>query len=213
MLSSKARNNMATKIEKSGTTAVGGPKKKDTDVEWAQAVENLNRPLVINDLDFTELDDSDDQDPFRFPSTSAVPNGQYGMGPPMPPGGMPPPPPFGNSGGPPPPPMGFGGMPPPPPLSGIPAPPLNRLGPPTPTMNGSSSPERSGSPNTVQKDVKTLRLFWKEVKGIPPTPVVEKKGGTFWEKVIVPVDLDTVKLCQSFETKAKDLTQKVHLRK
>jgi len=40
--------------------------RQESEVQWEKATENLNRPLIINDLDFTELEDNDDSDPLRI---------------------------------------------------------------------------------------------------------------------------------------------------
>ncbi len=77
--------------------------RKESDVKWEAArSQGLNKPLIINDLDFTELENSeDDIDPLRIAMT---PSSSAGASPR--PGALPPPPPLGN-------------LPPPPPLLGI----------------------------------------------------------------------------------------------
>uniref|UniRef100_A0A915I9K0 FH2 domain-containing protein n=1 Tax=Romanomermis culicivorax TaxID=13658 RepID=A0A915I9K0_ROMCU len=147
--------------------------RRESEVQWERAMENLNRPLIINDLDFTELEDMDDCDPLRVgPARLGLANGA-----PMAP-----------------PPMGYG-MPPPP----------NSLQLPPPPFCKTSSPTRSESPNT--KDLRTVKLFWKEAQLQQPSSVLESKG-VFWQKV-KPVDIDTEKVIQLFETKsAKDVVVK-----
>lgn len=92
----------------------------DLSIDSAQiASKVLKKPLVIKDLDFTDLTELDDTD-FAAP--------RFGFGGPPPP----PPPQFGGGGGgpppPPPPPPMMGGPPPPPP----PPPPMFGGGPPPP---------------------------------------------------------------------------------
>lgn len=48
--------------------------RKESEIQWEKALESLDRPLIINDLDFTELEDSDDNDPLK-PQTHKLSNG------------------------------------------------------------------------------------------------------------------------------------------
>ncbi|XP_076067528.1 formin homology 2 domain containing isoform X6 [Oratosquilla oratoria] len=111
------------------------PKKSENDIQWENLIKCLNRPLLLCDLDFTDLNDEDDDDVLK-PKIKGVPPPPPppppgGGVPPPPPGGIPPPPP--PAGGiPPPPPPAPGGIPPPPPLSGAPIPPPSCDGTPTP---------------------------------------------------------------------------------
>lgn len=106
--------------------------KLDGDVQWDQLVKAVNRPLVINDLDFTDLQSEEDADLMQCLGDGpgpAPPNPL--LGPPPPP---PPLPPTANqeptqNGGPPPPPPG----PPPLPPSANKGTKLNGVPPPPPT--------------------------------------------------------------------------------
>lgn len=106
----------------------------DSDNLWQQAMEKLDRPLIINDLDFTELDDQDDVDPLYTSTSGGL------MGPPAPP-----PPLLGSPRVPPPP----GGLPPPPPGAFNPSP--------------APSPPRPSSP-VQQAKVRPRFLFEKFIK-------------------------------------------------
>lgn len=46
--------------------------RKESEIQWEKAMVTLDRPLVINDLDFTELEDSDDCDPLKPQSNKAA---------------------------------------------------------------------------------------------------------------------------------------------
>lgn len=172
--------------------------RKESEIQWEQAMQNWReRPLIINNLDFTELDDSDDQDPVRMAMAAggaASPSGGGSMVNPY--TGVA----YGGSGPPPPPPPGGAfplGVPPPPRLTPSPVP-----------------PNRAPSPNQQQlqqmqqpKDTKTVKLFWKEAQ-VQALPGVLDKKGVFWQKV-KPVDIDVEKLNQLFETKTKEVVAKV----
>lgn len=181
--------------------------RKESEIQWEQAMQNWReRPLIINDLDFTELDDGDDQDPVRLammaggssasPSSGGYINPYTGVGS------------FGGGG--PPPPPAFGGVPPPPPPGGgLGVPPPPRLSPsPVPANRAPSpNPQSQQQQQQQQQNHKTVKLFWKEAQ-VQPLPGVLDKKGVFWEKV-KPVDIDVEKLNQLFETKTKDVVAKV----
>lgn len=99
--------------------------KKSDDFQWEQLMKTIARPLVINDLDFTDLDEKDDVDIFKPQSFVPAPQQapMFNCGPPPPPlPGMtqpPPPPPPGMTQPLPPPLPGMGIPPPPPPLPGL----------------------------------------------------------------------------------------------
>uniref|UniRef100_T1IVY7 GBD/FH3 domain-containing protein n=1 Tax=Strigamia maritima TaxID=126957 RepID=T1IVY7_STRMM len=95
--------------------------KKENDLQWEQLMSTLDRPLIITDLDFTDLGKEDDENIFQL---SQVTNNFRGRGPPPPPtmNGAPLFLPFGI-GAPPPPPPGCYAPPPPPLTRGIPPPP------------------------------------------------------------------------------------------
>jgi hypothetical protein len=119
----------------------------------------LNRPLLIKDLDFSDLTSTDDIDATVVVMPVPQPPPMMGMG--M--GGPPPPPPMMGMGGPPPPPppmMGMGGPPPPPPpmmgMGGPPPPPPPMMGmggpPPPPPMMGVKNFNNSSNNNTLNRN-------------------------------------------------------------
>lgn len=164
--------------------------RKESDIQWEKAMESLNRPLIINDLDFTELEEMDDSDPLR-PQPIKIANGRpYGGG--DGPVGVPPPPPFGV------------GVPPPPPFGGVPPPPPGSAGPPKPP----GSPLLTRQDTDQSKDMRTVKLFWKEAQLQQPQSVMETRG-VFWQKM-KPVEIDSEKLVHLFETKTtKEVVAKV----
>lgn len=189
-------------------------KKPESDIQWEQLVKAVKRPLIINDLDFTDLRSEEDVDLFE---TVNHHDKSYEMNggpppPPLPPGLGPPPPP-------PPLPMGAGPVPPPPPpdLSNY------RFG----RMNGTSdapsvpptwlkrnqhhsqeSQIKEQSKNGNQKTKKTLKLFWREVKEDKSLLKRIGRKKTIWDE-LKPVPVDTQKLEHLFENRAKDVMNKV----
>ncbi|XP_018801579.1 PREDICTED: FH1/FH2 domain-containing protein 3 isoform X5 [Bactrocera latifrons] len=173
------------------------PKKSENELHWEELVRNMIRPLNLCDLDFTDLNSEDEKDVL-------APRG-LGVGVP------PPPPPFG------------GGIPPPmmPPAHIVCPPPMNSLGSMAPppmfsysgygsmtnsansSMNGSMNGDMSNT-NTIRKNKKTVKLFWKEVRE-DLIPVVI--GKTIWDE-LPPSNVDTQKLEHLFESRAKDLMTK-----
>jgi len=95
----------------------------------------------------------------------------------------------------------------PPPPSGFPLTPI------FPAMTPAGLPKQLQVPGGGQmvqpnRDLRTVKLFWKEVQLQPPSVTLESKG-VFWQKV-KPVAIDTEKVVQLFETKAnKEVTVKV----
>ncbi|CAF3896572.1 unnamed protein product [Rotaria magnacalcarata] len=181
--------------------------RSDNDLQWEFIVGKLlSRRLVVQDLNFEELDDRDD--------TSILMMGGGRMGPP------PPPPPMMNGVGPPPPPPMMPGfsLPPPPPMGGIPPPPpfLPRgMGPPPPpppppppmnmsngSFNGASRPPPPTA-QTINKSVKTIRLHWRDAAPnmLPTAPGTDD---SLW-KSLNKVPLDTEKLAQLFELKQSEV--------
>lgn len=141
------------------------------ELEWEKMI-ILKRKLIVNDFNFTELEDDEDElldsRASAADETDAHPHGGVPMfGIPVPPPPIP--------GGPPPPPPPPGGVPPPPP-PGLPkGPPLN-----------------DGNPKK-----KLVRLFWQEVKN---SPLINGVNKTIWGS-IDSVDIDTKKLEHLFENK------------
>ncbi|XP_063910662.1 FH1/FH2 domain-containing protein 3 isoform X4 [Zophobas morio] len=158
-------------------------KKSENELRWEELVANLNRPLNLCDMDFTDLV-SDDENDILTPV--AVVNG------------IPPPPP----------PLKENGAPPPPPLSA----PLTNKGPPpvpNPPVFGITLPRVNKQSETkipIKKNKKTVKLFWKEVRE-DALCVAKLKTGFIWDE-LKPVTVDTQKLEHLFESRAKDLITK-----
>lgn len=178
----------------------------DNDLQWECIVGKvLSRKLLVQDLNFEELDERDDANIMAigggrpgFPPPPPMMNGMGGPPPPPPPmmpGGPPPPPPMMPGGPPPPPPFMTRGMGPPPP------PPMNNGG-----MGGAPPPPSKGQ--QVEKAVKTIRLHWREAAPnmMPTAPGPNESLWTSLNKV----KLDTDKIAQLFELKQTDTKIKVN---
>jgi hypothetical protein len=131
--------------------------RKESEIQWEKAREKYkSRPLIINDLDFSDLTDPDaDHDPLKMVQVNAIQQSPSRWG-----AGAPPPPPL------------FGGAPPPPPMPGF-----GRGVPPAPPPSAATS-EALGTINS-----RTVRLYWKEAE---ETTVPMKNRALFWEKVQQP---------------------------
>ncbi|GIX86985.1 hypothetical protein CEXT_227411 [Caerostris extrusa] len=129
LASSKAPSKPTSPLSPSASFVQEMSKKPDSDVQWEQLIKSVKRPLVINDLDFTDLRSEEDIDFLGTlePEVGSDMNGGPPPPPPLPPGLGPPPPP-------PPLPLGAGPVAPPPPPQLF----NNKL--PAPRMNGSSAP-------------------------------------------------------------------------
>ena len=170
----------------------------ESDLQWERLQKRFHRVLKINDMDFTDLKDTDDEDVFAPPKLDF---GEGGVPPP------PPPPCMGIPGAPPPPPM-MPGMcpPPPPPIMGAPPPPPAFRGDlplSQPTMTVDLPPPPGAN---LKKSKKTLKLHWKTVQPEAPHPAT--KGDTIWKNV-VPIKVDPDKIEHLFETRAAEIKQKV----
>ncbi|XP_055610473.1 uncharacterized protein LOC129757316 isoform X2 [Uranotaenia lowii] len=162
------------------------PKKSENELHWEEIIKNMTRKLNLCDLDFTDLTSDDDKD-------ILAPRG-FG-------GAVPPPPPPGGllSGGP----MGI--MPPPPSMR----PPMGNMIPPPMYSNGLSmsaltNGDAAGDMNTIKKNKKTVKLFWKEVReDMIPTTIQR----TIWDE-LPEANVDTQKLEHLFESRGKDLMTK-----
>ena len=141
------------------------------ELEWERMIV-LKRKLIVNDFNFTELED--DEDEFLNSASSAADETDA-----HPHGGVP------VFGIPPPPPPMPGGAPPPPPPPGGAAPPPPPPGPKAPSLND-SLPKK-----------KLVRLFWQEVKN---SPLINGVNKTIWGSIDT-VDIDTKKLEHLFENK------------
>uniref|UniRef100_A0A0M3IZ59 Formactin (inferred by orthology to a C. elegans protein) n=1 Tax=Anisakis simplex TaxID=6269 RepID=A0A0M3IZ59_ANISI len=166
------------------------PKLSESETQWKKAAENFkSKPLIINDLDFSEFhNDEFEQDPLVMARLAVIAQEKGlipGSG-----GGAPPPPKFPGGPPPAPPPLpGIGGAPPPPPLL---APNAGNRG-------------RDISPGTSKTS--TLKLHWKPAQAEPPPVPALKNKGSFWHKLDLP-PIDTNKLAQLFEQRTKDIAPK-----
>ncbi|XP_041673623.1 uncharacterized protein LOC121529745 isoform X3 [Drosophila eugracilis] len=159
------------------------PKKSENELHWEELVRNMTRPLNLCDLDFTDLRDDDEKDVLAPRSLGA--------------GIPPPPPPLGGAIAPPP------MMPPslaPPPMFGYGGSLTNSVN----SLNGSINGELVNGNNTIKKNKKTVKLFWKEVREDMIPQVV---GKTIWDE-LPDANVDTQKLEHLFESRAKDLMTK-----
>ena len=141
------------------------------ELEWERMIV-LKRKLIVNDFNFTELED--DEDEFLDSSANADQTDTH------PHGGVP------VFGIPLPPPPMLGGAPPPPPPPGGPAAPPPPPGPPKPPSLNDAHPKK-----------KLVRLFWQEVKN---SPLINGVNKTIWGSIDT-VDIDTKKLEHLFENK------------
>ncbi|GMR54207.1 hypothetical protein PMAYCL1PPCAC_24402, partial [Pristionchus mayeri] len=176
------------------------PKQSESEAQWRKAAENLkSRPLIINDLDFSELQNEEyEQDPLVMAKLAQVAQ-QKGLlpgGPPSMSNGVPPPPPPGPGGIPLPPrlqglPSSSGGAPPPPPPpGGVPPPPPMML-----RRDASPGPSKMTPAHTG-----TLKLHWKAAQAEPPPVPTLKNKGTFWNKIEKP-KIDASRFTSLFEHK------------
>ncbi|XP_032310349.1 FH1/FH2 domain-containing protein 3 isoform X4 [Drosophila ananassae] len=160
------------------------PKKSENELHWEELVRNMTRPLNLCDLDFTDLQDDDEKDVLA----------PRGLGAGIPP----PPPPLGGVIAPPP------MMPPslaPPPMFSYGGSLTNSV---NSSLNGSVNGELMNGNNTIKKNKKTVKLFWKEVREDMIPQVV---GKTIWDE-LPDANVDTQKLEHLFESRAKDLMTK-----
>jgi hypothetical protein len=159
------------------------PKQQETfqregDIRWEEILENFDRPLVICDLDFSDLCNDDDEHICESSTTSGS-VGNIPVPPPVPPGLL-----FERGTIP----------PPPPPLSSIPMcpPPI-----PAPPPLG-----QDGKPKLIsKKHKKTVKLFWKEV---PNNPLFALQGKTVWDE-LEKAELDLSMVEYLFENRGKDV--------
>ncbi|XP_059478171.1 uncharacterized protein LOC132198257 isoform X2 [Neocloeon triangulifer] len=169
------------------------PKKSEVDLQWEKITENVDRPLALCDLDFTDLNSEDEVD-ILAPSVHS-----NGIPPPPPPLIVPPPAMVPASGMPPP------GMFPPPPPGSAGALMLS----PSPGGVSADIPDANLSEKLAKKSKKTVKLFWKEVRDDPLIVAKLQKSGIslIWDE-LSPVFVDTQKLEHLFESRAKDITPK-----
>lgn len=155
------------------------PKKSENELHWEELVRNMTRPLNLCDLDFTDLTQDDEKDVLA----------PRGLG-----GNIPPPPP----------PLGMPTAPPMMKANGIP-PPMYPPAAPNGMFNTFGKGQADSPTNTIQKNKKTVKLFWKEVReDLIPVTV----GQTIWDELPL-ASVDTDKLEHLFESRAKDIMTKV----
>jgi len=77
-------------------------------------------------------------------------------------------------------------------------------------LSSTSSTDTSKTPPSalVKKTKKTVKLFWKEVRDDPIILAKLQQSGMIWDE-LNPVSVDTQKLEHLFESRAKDLINKV----
>ncbi|CAF3827901.1 unnamed protein product [Adineta steineri] len=188
--------------------------RSDNDLQWESVVGKiLSRKLIVQGLDFEELDERDDA------NIMALGGARAGFPPPPPmmnsSGGPPPPPPMmGGGPPPPPPPMMMGGGPPPPPpmmMGGGPPPPpfLPRgMAPPPPPMGMSNGGMGGGaaSPKAqpINKSAKTIRLHWRDAAPNMMPTAAPGPNDSLWTS-LTKVKLDTDKLAELFEVKQTEV--------
>lgn len=188
----------------------------DLNIDTAQIANKImNRPLLIKDLDFTDLTSLDDVEVNRVvgsipPPPPPPPMMMFGPGgvppppPPPPPAfGIPPPPP------PPPPPPMMGGPPPPPP-----PPPMLKLNLGNNLSSSSSANNLNGSNQNLAKEDdqdkrKLIKLHWREAF-VNRAPQQTKEPESIWSS-LTPIDIDKEKLSHLFELKQAEVKTKVIL--
>jgi len=141
----KARDAFISKISKGETESPippGSPEpdEREGETQWEKILTSTTRPLLICDIDFTDLHDEDEDENQKAVSS----NGSAPAPPPPPPamGPVPPPLPPGAPMPPPPPP----GVPPPP---GAPAPPAMPMPPKNPELNPITNYRKTKKDNQV----------------------------------------------------------------
>ena len=162
---------------------------REGQAKWDEITTNFNRPLMICDLDFNDLnEDSDDTEPKIVAEKKLDANGipLPPAPPPAPPMAPPaPPPPFGRENS----------IPPPPPI---------------PSMNGHHASDDSNKTENKWglincKSRKTAKLFWKEIR-YSQAMFVKNTGDTIWDDM-EPAGVDTAMIEYLFENKAKEVQQ------
>eukprot|EP00090_Calanus_glacialis_P046943 TRINITY_DN9471_c0_g1_i2.p1 TRINITY_DN9471_c0_g1~~TRINITY_DN9471_c0_g1_i2.p1 ORF type:complete len:1990 (-),score=532.71 TRINITY_DN9471_c0_g1_i2:402-6158(-) len=185
----KARGAFISKLSKGETESPvppGSPEpdEREGETQWEKILTNTTRPLLICDIDFTDLhDEDDDEKPKAVTSDGSAP-----APPPMPPamGPVPPPLPPGAPMPPPPP-----GAPPPP---GPPPPPAMPMPPKNPELN---------SITNYRKTKKTIKLFWRELRD--NSHILKDK--TVWDEMS-PVSVDHKVLEYLFESRGREAIAK-----
>ncbi|VDK83977.1 unnamed protein product [Litomosoides sigmodontis] len=180
-------------LKREQNAALFEPKQDEAEIQWKKAAESFkSKPLIINDLDFSEFHkDEFEQDPLVMARLAAIAQ-EKGLLPGLnangiasaPQRGPPPAPPLLPGGAP--------GAPPPPPFLS-----------PNSGLNQTSCDLNPVSPACATK-TGTLKLHWKPAQAeLPPVPSLRSKG-TFWHKLDLP-QIDARKLVQLFEQKTKEI--------
>ena len=189
----------------------------DMSIDTAQIANKiLNRPLLIKDLDFTDLTIHDDIEVTRVSTAPPPPPPMMGFSGFA--GGPPPPPPMnglaGFAGGPPPPPP-----PPPPPFMGAPPPPpppnFKPMFPQSNTLpaNFNSHTMAKHNEEADQEKRKLIKLHWREAQ-IPQSHSVARYAAqpaqeeSIWTN-LNHLDIDREKLAHLFELKQTEVKTKV----
>ena len=188
----KARTAFLAKLSRGETetpvpAASPEPDEREGETQWEKIVSSTSRPLVICDIDFTDLQEEETEELSKSAPTSGAP--------PAPP----PPPPAGPV---PPPPPPSGGLPPPPPPPGPPAPPL----PPAMPLPPKNAIESLNPISNYRKTKKTIKLFWREV--------MDNNRGekTVWDEM-TPVSVDHKYLEYLFESRGRESIMKENMNK
>jgi len=149
--------------------------RQEGEKRWAEVLAEFDRPLIICDMDFTDL--------MMAAEEQLGEEGSHGSGTN---GAIPPPPPP-----PPPPPLSLESMAPPPP------PPPPGSGP--PPMPAPPPLDQDGKPRLMaKKHRKTIKLFWREVR-----PMVSSNQFTVWDE-LDPAGLDGTTVEYLFENRHKE---------
>ncbi|CAG9534631.1 unnamed protein product [Cercopithifilaria johnstoni] len=177
-------------LKREQNAALFEPKQDEAEIQWKKAAENFkSKPLIINDLDFSEFHkDEFEQDPLVMARLAAIAQ-EKGLLSGVNANGIT----SASERGPP---------PAPPLLPGAPGAP-----PPPPFLLPNGNPNQTGrdpSPVPPVSKTGTLKLHWKPAQAeLPPVPSLRNKG-TFWHKLDLP-QIDAKKLVQLFEQKTKEI--------
>ncbi|VBB31947.1 unnamed protein product [Acanthocheilonema viteae] len=177
-------------LKREQNAALFESKQDEAEIQWKKAAESFkSKPLIINDLDFSEFHkDEFEQDPLVMARLATIAQ-EKGLLPGVSGNGIA----SASERGPP---------PAPPLLPGAPGAP-----PPPPFLAPNCGPNQAGrdpSPVSPISKTGTLKLHWKPAQAeLPPVPSLRNKG-TFWHKLDLP-QIDAKKLVQLFEQKTKEI--------
>ncbi|MFH4981601.1 hypothetical protein AB6A40_008310 [Gnathostoma spinigerum] len=195
-----------TAAKRQQNAALFEPKQSEAEINWKKAAESYkSKPLIINDLDFSEFHkDEYEQDPLVMARLAAIAQ-EKGLLPGTTSGGVPKLPSVPGSGPPPaPPPLPGHSGPPPPPMPG------RSSGPPPPPMPSSAFNQREPSPNPQSK---TIKLHWVPAQAEPPPVPSLKNKGSFWTKLELPqIDINKLQEMANKFVKTTD-AKEPHIKK